>query len=193
VTKQADLPSSATVATSSSISVKAMDAYGNAVSGASVTFAVTGGGSATPGTVTTDATGVAGASFTLSNTAGTNTVVATVSGSGSQATFTTTGTAAAPSSDVIVAGTDGQTAKVGTTVPNAPAVRITDSFGNPVVGLQVTFSTASGGQGQAAFVPTNSNGVAAYDRWVLATTGTNYLYVNVGSFSQIVFTATGTP
>jgi adhesin/invasin len=193
LTKQADLPASATVASSSAISAKATDSFGNPVPGATVTFAATGGGAVTPASVTTDANGVAGASFKFSNTAGTNTVVATVTGfSGSPATFTADGTAGPASSNVVVVGTDGQTAKVGTTVPNPPAVRILDAFGNPIVGLQVTFSTASGGQGQAAFVPTNANGVAAYDRWVLTTVGTNNLYVNVGSFPQTVFTATGT-
>src|SRR6185312_5875454 len=43
-----------------------------------------------------------------------------------------------------VAGTTNQTATVGTAVPNPPAVRVTDASGNPVSGVAVTFTVATG-------------------------------------------------
>ena len=42
-------------------------------------------------------------------------------------------------------GTDNQNATVGTAVPNAPSVKITDSNNNPVSGVAVVFAVASGG------------------------------------------------
>jgi hypothetical protein len=90
-------------------------------------------------------------------------------------------------------GTQGQSAPAGSNVANSPAVIVTDAYGNPVVGVNVIFSTASNGTGQLAIVPTNSAGVAQLAiPWTLSTTpGANYYYANVGSFPQIVFTATG--
>jgi hypothetical protein len=59
--------------------VKVADQYGNAVPGAAVGFAVTaGGGSVNPPSVTTDASGLAQAQWTLGAVAGVNTAQATV-------------------------------------------------------------------------------------------------------------------
>jgi hypothetical protein len=74
-------------------SVKLADANGNAVSGATVTFAVaSGGGSVTGATQTTNAQGVATVgSWTLGSAAGANTLTASATGV-TAATFTATGT-----------------------------------------------------------------------------------------------------
>ena len=75
--------------------VEVQDQNGDALSGVTVTFAVTGGGGTLSATsVTTGATGRAESTLTLGSTAGTNTVTATVSGI-TAITFTATGTAAA--------------------------------------------------------------------------------------------------
>src|SRR5205823_11187788 len=80
-------------------SVIVRDASGNPVSGVGVTFAASAGsGTVTPTTpVTTGTDGIAAAtSWTLSPTAGTNTLTATASGlTGSPVTFTASGTAGA--------------------------------------------------------------------------------------------------
>jgi Bacterial Ig-like domain (group 1)/Bacterial Ig-like domain (group 2) len=194
--QQTGLPASPTVASSNAISVKATDAFGNAIPGASVSFAVTGGGGAvTPTTAATDAGGIAGASFQVGNIVGANAAVATAAGfTGPSVSFSANTVAGAASVAGPKAGTQGQTAAAGTTVANSPAVTVTDAYGNPLVGVNVTFSTASDGTGQLAVVPTNSAGVAQLGiPWKLsATPGTNYYYANVGTFPQIVFTATGT-
>jgi hypothetical protein len=72
--------------------VRLKDAHGNDVSGAAVTFAVTGGGGTATGTSqTTDASGVATVgSWTLGSAAGTNTMTATT-GSLTAVTFTMSG------------------------------------------------------------------------------------------------------
>lgn len=119
----------------------------------------------------------------------TATIGATVSAPAVVTVVTGAATAASPKP-----GTQNQTAPAGTNVANSPAVVVTDAYGNPVVGVNVIFSTASNGTGQLAIVPTNSAGVAQLAiPWKLSTTpGPNYYYANVGSFPQIVFTATGT-
>lgn len=71
--------------------VKVMDAYGNVVSGATVTWTrMAGYGSPAAGTSTTNASGVASYLYHLGDVAGTETVNASVSGVGSPATFTAT-------------------------------------------------------------------------------------------------------
>ncbi|HEY7824597.1 MAG TPA: hypothetical protein VIG24_17275, partial [Acidimicrobiia bacterium] len=89
----------ATVGTSVSTlpSVLVTDAFGNAVQGTAVTFAVASGGGtlASSGSATTNSSGIATSpAWTLGTTAGSNTLTAT-SGSltGSPVTFTATGTA----------------------------------------------------------------------------------------------------
>lgn len=78
-----------TAALTDSIVVKTIDRYGNAVPGVTVTFTVSsGGGSVSPGTDTADATGDARTSWTLGDSAGTQTVTVRVSGAqGSSITF----------------------------------------------------------------------------------------------------------
>ncbi|CAN5135455.1 hypothetical protein BH23GEM2_BH23GEM2_05310 [soil metagenome] len=82
---------------SSPPSVIVRDQSGNPMSGVSVAFAVTaGGGSISPSSVTTNSSGVATVtSWTLGQTAGTNTATATVSGL-QAVTFTATGTTESP-------------------------------------------------------------------------------------------------
>ncbi len=92
---------SQTVAVSTAVpvapAVVVRDALGNAKSGATVTFAVAGGGGAvTAGSQTTNASGIATVgSWTLGGSAGANTLTATVTGSGitgNPVTFTATAT-----------------------------------------------------------------------------------------------------
>src|SRR5437867_12335948 len=79
-------------------SVIGPDGSGEPVQGVTVTFApAAGSGSVSGGTQTTNGSGIAtGGSWTLSTTAGTNTLTATASGhTGSPVTFTAEGTAGA--------------------------------------------------------------------------------------------------
>jgi hypothetical protein len=76
---------------SDSVRVQVTDALGNGKPGANVAFAVTaGGGSITPASPTTDASGKAAAKFTTGSSAGTNTATATVSGLSAVSFSTTT-------------------------------------------------------------------------------------------------------
>src|SRR5262245_13405471 len=192
---------SATVGTAVAIAptVIVRDQFNNPVAGVSVTFAVTaGGGTVSPATsVTTDASGVAAAaSWTLGNTAGSNTLTATADGLvGSPVSFTATGNTGAGTQVALQAG-DGQIAIVSTAVPIAPAVIVRDQFNNPVAGVAVTVAVAAGGgtADPTTSVTTDANGVAAVTSWTLGpTAGSNTLTATADGLvgSPVSFTATG--
>jgi hypothetical protein len=71
--------------------VLVVDAFGNAVAGASVVFTPSGNGSMSSNPVTTNAGGVALVRWTLSTTTGANTLTATVSGTSITTSFSATG------------------------------------------------------------------------------------------------------
>src|SRR5256886_11646390 len=119
---------------------------GNPVAQVAVTFAVApGNGTVAGASQTTNASGVATVGgWTLSATAGPNTLTATSAGlSGSPVTFTATGTAGTAATIAANSPTS-QTATVGTAVGSPPSVIVKDANGNPVAGVAVTFAVAPG-------------------------------------------------
>ncbi|MCX6222965.1 MAG: autotransporter-associated beta strand repeat-containing protein [Bacteroidia bacterium] len=184
-----------TVAILPSVIVK--DVNNNVVSGVAVTFADTGGGSGTGLNATTNASGIATVgSWTLSATAGANSLTATSAGlTGSPLTFTATGIAGTATQIAINAG-DGQTATVATAVAILPSVIVSDANNNPVSGVTVIFSVASGGGfGTGLSKTTDVNGIASISSWTLGNTvGTNTLTATSTGLtgSPSTFTATGT-
>ncbi len=126
------------------------DAFGNLVSGVSVTFTAPAGGAsgkfgATASTsATTNASGVAttATAFTANSTTGTYNVTAT-SGSASSATFAITNTAGAAATITPAAASTPQTVFAGSAFSPLAAV-VKDGFGNLVVGQPVVFTAPSG-------------------------------------------------
>ena len=176
------------VATSPAVLVT--DANNNPVSGTTVTFAVTGGGgSVTPASVTTNASGIAAAGWTLGTTAGTNTLTATASGlSGSPVTFTATGTAGPATKYVVTAGTTSPVAGASTTI----SAQLADQYGNAVgtSGITVTWSkSGSGGSLGATSSTTSGSGIATVSFTTGTTAGTTYT-VTASSTSPSVRTGT---
>ena len=134
------------------------DANSNVISGATVTFAgpvngasVTFAGGVT--TAVTDAAGVATSAAISANakSGGVYNVSATVAGISTSA-FGLTNIVGAPAAISAVSGTP-QSTPVNTTFPSPLTVLVTDIGGNPLRGLQVTFTTPTSGAG-ASF---NSN------------------------------------
>ncbi len=176
-------------------SLQRLDQFGNAVAGAGfvVTASVnTGVGTLTNATATTNAAGLATFSgLTITGPAGTLTLAFTspaVSGV-VPAPITLSGGAAAA---ITKQAGDGQTAIVASNVAVDPAVLVTDGAGNPVVGVQVTFTVASGG-GSVTGTPatTNASGIAQVSAWQLGTiAGPNSLTATLGALTT-TFTATG--
>jgi adhesin/invasin len=184
------------VATRPSVVIR--DARGNPKSGERVTFSVgTGGGVVTGASDTSNASGVVVVgSWTLGAGVGTQTLVAR-SGTLPEVTFTATATAgaasrltpwSAQSQSGIVAGSS-------LTASQRPAVRVTDSDGNPVQGATVTFRTAGDGSSgylgansdTVATVATNVNGIATVGTWALPVlVGTSTVTARVAGVSDPV-------
>lgn len=180
--------------------VKLAASDGSPFSGRTVEFAVTGGGgtlSGSGGTQTTDADGIARATWVLGHLVGTNTLTATADATGSPITFTATAVANVAAQLSKVLG-DAQTANAGSAVTTPPAVKVVDAYGNAVADLAVTFSVASGGGAlTGASAHTGADGVATVGSWTLGNTaGANSLTATAAGSgitgNPATFTATGT-
>ncbi|MDQ6717666.1 MAG: Ig-like domain-containing protein [Gemmatimonadota bacterium] len=173
IAKTIDLPASLVVGSSNTIGVKVTDQFGNPIAGTAVTFSTSvGGGSATPPTATTDASGVSTTSFKLGTTAGVNSVTASVVGvTGSPVTFSATGVAG-PASNIVKAIDLPASPAAGSS--NNVGVKVVDQFGNGIAGTVITFSVSSGG---GAFTPatatTDASGVATTSFKLGNTVGAN--------------------
>jgi hypothetical protein len=89
---------------------------------------------------------------------------------------------------------DAQSAAAGANVAVAPAVLVTDQFGNPVANVSVTFTVTLGG-GSVAGSPaaTSPSGVATITSWTLGPSpGPNTLEASSGALTPVTFNATGT-
>jgi uncharacterized delta-60 repeat protein len=154
------------------LQVTVKDAFGDLVSGASVTFtapATGAGGSFSNGSnsivVTTDTSGVASATFTANSLTGSYGVMATISGV-IPTSFSMTNTLV-PATIKVQAG-NGQKKTVNTAFGTALQAKVTDAKGHPVVGISVTFTAPASGAGgtfsngsASITVTTNSQGVAS--------------------------------
>ncbi len=180
------------------IVVTVRDASGNQLSGGgeSIAASVTGANVATA-TVEDHGDGTYTASYTPRQ-AGSDSVAITLNGqpiAGSP--YTSSVRSIAASRMALYAG-DNQTAVVGATVPVAPAVLVTDEYGNGIAGIEVSFTVTSGGGTVNPTVPvvTDAQGVARVNYWSLgAISGANQLTAAAASLvgSPVIFTATGTP
>ncbi len=179
-------------AVGSPIVVTVRDQNGNPVSGQTVTFTATGGGTIGTRTVTTNAQGQAQTTFTLGGTSGAQTVTATVNGVANPATFTFTGNAGT-ASQLVVTGGNTQTGMVGVALTNALVVTVRDANGNPVAGQTVTFATTSGGALATPTATTNAQGQAQTTFTLGNTAGTQTVTASVaGITTPASFTFMGT-
>jgi hypothetical protein len=182
------------------LGVLVVDAHGNPVPGVAVTFAAaanSGGVSASQSfgqttTATTDATGAAHVAWQLGSGAGTATVSASITGL-TPLTFTATATAGAATQIAIVTGNN-QSAAAGAALPVALAVHLTDGFGNPVTGTDITFTPSAGsGSITSSSVTTDANGMASGGTWTLGTAaGIQSLDAKTGTLDAS-FSATALP
>src|SRR5690242_16262860 len=125
------------------LSVKVVDENGNAIAGATVTWSVaTGGGTLASSTSTTDAGGIATMTWTLPNTPGSYSVVASIA-NGQAVTFNATATVATATSLVLVSGNNQSVAHG--TATQAFVIKAVNASGNPVAGVPITWSTTGGG------------------------------------------------
>jgi small nuclear ribonucleoprotein (snRNP)-like protein len=166
----------------SALVVKATKPGGGPIYDLIVDFKVTsGGGSMYAEAASTDSHGQAQDYWTLgTSTAEPQSVeVRTVLSDGTKqvlGTFTAT-PLAGPAVRIVPHAGGGDTVWMGTPVPIAPAVRVTDRYDNPVPNLPVTFAVASGGGGVTGASPlSNAAGVATVGSWTVGlTSGQNTL------------------
>lgn len=167
------------------------DAQDLPVSGADVIFrVVSGGGTASDDTVTTDGTGAASVQWTVGTAAGSNTLAADIVGLGG-VLFVATGTPDVPVNIDAYAGND-QFGAIDDVVSVPPAAIVEDQYGNPVEGVVVYFTVTSGGGAVSDdSVITDADGVAALASWTLGPTpGLNEVEASAAGTTTFTFTAT---
>ncbi len=180
--------------------VRVTDSENRPVPGQEVTFAVQGGGggSLEPETVTTGTDGRASASWTLGPGAGEQQVRASTprGGGGAQLEVAFTATALAGSGSALVkVDGDEQSGPVSSALADSLVVRTTDALGNPVPGIEVTWSVGGGGSISPVSVVSDAEGLAAAERVLGPTAGAQTAQAAVEGFagSPITFTHTGVP
>jgi adhesin/invasin len=124
--------------------VRALDANGNSVIGATITFGGVGGGAASPASATTDVNGVASTTLTLGPTIGTYAFTATVAGTPAVTTRVAATATAAAAAALGILGGNNQADTVLATLSQSLSVKVTDAFGNPVAQQPVEFVVQSG-------------------------------------------------
>ena len=94
---------------------------------------------------------------------------------------------------LLAASSTSLSAMAGAPISELPAVLVADHNGNPMAGVSVIFSVASGGGSiTGAAQTTNSDGIATVGGWTLGTAlGTNILRATSASLPFVTFTATG--
>ena len=172
--------------------VRVEDAFGNPISGFSITWTPVGGGSVSETTTVSDAGGHASVTRTLGSAAGAQSTTAESAGlSGSPVTFLHTATSGSASGLTIVSGNE-QSGAPGSALAQPLVVQVNDAAGNPVFGAPVAWVvTGGGGSLDPATSTTDASGLAS-SVWTLgAAPGPNTAQAVVSGVGQASFTATG--
>ncbi len=180
-------------ALSDSLVVKVSDSNNNPVGGITIQWTAVGGGSVSPETVVTGADGLAATARVLGPTSGQQSAQASSDGlAGSPVTFVHTAVASNPTTLTEVSG-NGQTAPAGFEVAEDLVVRLTDTDGNGVGGLAVTWVPAPSGTPNPLNSTTDPSGFAR-TRWTLGATAGQYTLTAVYSgnppVAPVLFSAT---
>jgi hypothetical protein len=174
--------------------VRVADALDRPVEGQAVAFTIdAGGGTVAPGSATTDADGRASASWTLGAAAGTQRVQARVEGDGLPAAlqvgFTASASSGAGAIIELVSG-DNQTGPVRSALADSLVVRVTDALHNPVAGVEVQWTVDGGGSISPSSVVTGADGLAAAERVLGNTAGTQTAQASAAGLTSVSFTHT---
>ncbi|MDQ4080276.1 MAG: Ig-like domain-containing protein, partial [Gemmatimonadota bacterium] len=171
--------------------VEVLDSSGRPVGGQSVSWTVVaGGGTMSPASSVTNASGEARSFLKLGNAPGQQRVRSSL-GTLNPVEFTAMAMALSASQLAIVSG-NSQEAMVGSQLSQPLLVRATDVTGSPVSGVTVTFTvTAGGGTVQPASAATDVNGHAS-TTWTLGSViGAQSVTASAAGTNSAVFTATG--
>lgn len=142
-----------------------VDQFGNPVQGVEVSFTAPASGASavlSAPSALTDATGIASVGAVANTIAGSYGVAVSVPSTGAQSTIPLTNTAGQPAAVAAPSGATPQ-AIIGQPLSIPIAARVTDAFGNPVVGETVSFSAPASGASaslQSSTATTGANGIA---------------------------------
>ena len=180
-------------ALSQQLILKVVDAGGNPVQGAPVTFQVrSGGGSITPPAGTSNSAGLVSVTWTLGTSLGANSAIAYLTNNFvlDSALFTANATAGPPQLITIISG-NVQVNTVARALPTPLVLNVKDQFGHNVSGAKVTWTpAANSGTVQVAVDTTAADGSASA-LWTLGTLAINQsVTASVVGLTPIVFTAT---
>jgi adhesin/invasin len=169
------------------VSVQVTDGAGVPIGNVAVTWTVlTGGGSVSASSSTTDVNGNATIIWTLGPTVGTQTLSASIA-NGASTTISATALATGGAGMSIASGNN-QTIAIGAT--SAPmVVHISDSFGNPVSGAVVNWSASAGAVLSATSTTTDANGNTSVTL-TSATAMVATVTATSGALTAAVFTIT---
>lgn len=174
-------------------SVRAEDAFGNPLSGVTVSFSVvTGGGTVQGGSKTTNAQGIATVDgWILGPTRGQQLLRA--SSGGILANFAVTAAPGAPAVMETVSGTALEGLS-GVAINPVPVVRVLDEFGNPVGGVTVQFTPGeNSGSVTGGIQMTNATfGTASPSSWTLGESEVSTLNATVVSNPEVGVSITAT-
>jgi hypothetical protein len=175
-----------------SLVVRVVGIGGAPLAGRRVAFEGTSAGDLAPDTARTDAEGRASARWVLGTVAGSQTATAKVTDT--IATPANFAAEALPGAASAVAGAsgDGQRASRSTTLPEPLVVKVTDRFGNPVAGVDVSWRVTRGGGSLSDSHPTTGDDGRASVRWTLGESGRQQVSATASrlSGSPVQFSAT---
>ena len=172
--------------------VQAQDASNNGVPGVTINFTANNGGVVSSPSVVTGANGLASIYLTLPTTVAKVTV--TASSTGLKSILFVEYSVAGPAANIAITSGNNQTASAGTQLPQALTVLVTDQYGNPVSGNNVTFTDngAGGSFSNSNPVVTGSNGTATQSYTLPASPGTVTINATAaGVANPAIFTETG--
>ena len=178
--------------------VGVFDARGRPVAGATVIFEFSQAGpdaAVVPAEKTTNGDGVADAQLVLGTTVGRQTGQVRVAVPDGRAPILAQFSAVALSENAnnmaAVAGQD-QTGHVGHPLDDRLVVEVTDGFGNPVAGVEITWTAAGGGSVSETVVPTGEDGRSRVERTLGTIVGQQTTIAEAQNLagSPVVFTHT---
>ncbi|HUQ84062.1 MAG TPA: Ig-like domain-containing protein [Gemmatimonadaceae bacterium] len=175
--------------------VRVLDPNDTPVPNATVTFAVSGGGTVSAASGTTGANGLLSVTWTLGTALGNQTLTASLVGPAGSPAVTFGAVATGATSIAKVSG-DAQSASAGAELTTPLRVRVTGANNEPVINETVTFAPAgNSGSVNPTTAKTDANGEATA-RWTMpTTTGAKTLVASINPPSgavNVAFSATAT-